>query len=332
MRTIAGKVKNYSSRLNLLPDKGGLLLCAVSGGADSMCLLDIMREISKVNGFDVKAIHFNHGLRGFFADRDEMFVKEYCLRAGIVMNIGRPYVPLISNDENTARKARYAFFAERAAAENASMTAPVAVATAHNADDNAETVLMRLARGSGAKGLSGISPDKEMNLSGSEVRVVRPLLCVTRGEIDAYLDKRSIPHIEDETNSNLNYTRNRIRVDIMPKLREVNPKFSVHTLALSESLTVDDDCLEEFARKFLRNAAFSPQNAVFSRDLFLSEHPAIASRIIRQCAAMFGIEIYREQILETLSIVSQNKGGWIVTLPKGLKIKRNRELIEFTIC
>jgi tRNA(Ile)-lysidine synthase len=190
---------------------GSFVLCAVSGGADSMCLLDILRELSAKRGFRLAVLHFNHKLRGKNADADEDFVRNYCERENIEAVFGTNDVAGYAKaegigTEEAAWALRYRFFEEtarRLGADN--------VATAHNADDNAETVLMNLSRGSGLKGLCGIPPVRGI--------YIRPLLALSRAEIEDYLRARGLPHIVDETNFDPAFTRNRLRMNVIPELQ-----------------------------------------------------------------------------------------------------------------
>ncbi|MDR2530850.1 MAG: tRNA lysidine(34) synthetase TilS, partial [Oscillospiraceae bacterium] len=210
---LTGRVKRYAERRGLLPNQGELLLCGVSGGADSMCMLSLMSELARMRKFEVAAAHFNHGLRGESSERDAHFVRDYCDAHGVRLETGaRTGAAPFGASESESREARYAFFSSAAEKLGA-----IAVATAHNADDNAETLLLQLARGSGS--LPGIAPERVFK---SGLRVVRPMLCATRGEIDAYLAARAVPHVEDESNADSRYARNRVRLEVMPALRAVN--------------------------------------------------------------------------------------------------------------
>lgn len=202
------------------------VLCAVSGGSDSMYMLSVLLE---QGGRRICAAHFNHGMRGAESDSDAQFVKNYCDGLGIECIIGRADSELKSEED--ARNARYAFL-ERARVElNCEL-----IATAHNADDNAETVIFNLARGTGLKGLCGI-PERRGN-------IIRPILNVSRSEIESYLEERGIPHVEDSTNAGLDYSRNIIRHKVMPVLKEINPGFTEAVRRMTLSLRDDESFLE----------------------------------------------------------------------------------------
>ena len=180
-----------SFRFDLIPPGAGVL-CALSGGADSMYLLCRLLEGRERYGWTVYAAHFNHGLRPAAA-RDEDFVRDWCGRQGVPLTTGRADVPAFVRREGLsveegARILRYRFLAETAEAEGLALTA-----TGHHAGDNAETVLMNLIRGCGLNGLTGI-PERRGD-------IVRPMLNVTRREIGDYLKEHGVPHAEDETNA-----------------------------------------------------------------------------------------------------------------------------------
>ena len=212
---------------------GKRVLCAVSGGADSVYLLHRCLEGAAGHGYSVCAAHYNHCLRGAESERDERFVLDMCAALGVECLSESGDVEHFAavnglGTEEAARIMRYDFL-ERAADRLGAET----IATAHSADDNAETMLFALARGSGLKGLCGIPPRRG--------RIVRPMLGVTRGEIEAYLDSRGIDHVEDSTNAALDYSRNKIRALVTPVLREINGEFALAAHRASRLLREDEE-------------------------------------------------------------------------------------------
>jgi tRNA(Ile)-lysidine synthase len=277
-----------------------------------MCLLDIMLRL----GINVTVLHFNHKLRGAASDADERFVRSYCESRGVPYILGCPEV-VLERGENAAREARYAFFARYAKT----------VAVAHTADDNTETMLIRLARGSGSKGIAGIGP---ASMRG-DLKIIRPIICLTRTEVIEYLSINSITHIEDESNADTRFTRNRVRAEVIPVLREINPKLSDHALELAEDLRRDDDYITQQSKAFLAAAEFAPDNLRFDRAAFSALHPAVASRVLISSAEAMGIGLYREHINEALKLTAANKGGWTLEFPKGLRLTCKRNILLFTI-
>ena len=248
---------------------GGHVLCAVSGGADSVYLLCRCLERAGELGYTVSAAHYNHCLRGEESERDERFVRELCEQLGVECFCGHGNVAAYARErglgtEEAARTMRYSFL-EQAAHEVHANT----IATAHSADDNAETMLFALARGSGLKGLAGIPPRRG--------NIVRPMLGITRMEIEGYLSERGIAHVEDSTNAQLDYSRNRIRALVTPVLREINPSFAQAAHRASELLRSDEEFLDSLAVSFL--AAY-PDGRV-SCEALCAQHVSVASRVVR---------------------------------------------------
>lgn len=193
------RIRQYIEHERLLPEQGRVLV-ALSGGADSVALLDILLRL----GYDCRAVHCNFHLRGAESDRDEQFVRRMCEERGTVLRVQHFQTSEYAKEkglsiEMAARALRYAWFEEERMAEDC-----MAIAVAHHANDQAETLLLNLQRGAGLRGIEG--------MHAKNGKVVRPLLCVTREDIMAYLTLRHLPHVEDSTNSDTAYRRNAIRV------------------------------------------------------------------------------------------------------------------------
>lgn len=223
-------------QFGLIPPGGGVL-CALSGGADSMYLLCRLLEGRERYGWRVCAAHLNHGLRET-AGRDEKFVRDWCGRRGVPLAVGFEDVAGYARREGLSveeagRTLRYRFLGQAALEAGCPL-----IATGHHAGDSAETVLMNLIRGCGLKGLAGI-PERRDN-------IVRPMLEVSRGEIEAYLKEHGVPHVEDETNDDVNYTRNKVRHQLLPLLEELNPQAAAHIAAAARRLREDE---EELSRQ-----------------------------------------------------------------------------------
>jgi len=205
---------------------GDPVVCAVSGGADSMALLWAMYLLKDSLQIELSAAHFNHGLRGEESDRDEAFVRQFCRDYGIPLTVGAGKIVAGKKGlEAAAREARYGFFA----------TLPGKIATAHTADDNAETVLMHLVRGTGLKGLGGIAP--------CNGNLIRPMLDITRQEVLHFLTEYSIPFVEDSTNGEDAFLRNRLRHYVMPLLKQENPRLSESISSLAQDLRFEEAAL-----------------------------------------------------------------------------------------
>ena len=259
-------IKEY----DMLP-RGARVLCAVSGGADSMCLLHLLFTGREELGIEVFAAHYEHGLRGAEALRDADFVSAWCARRGIDCAVEHGDAALYAREnglgtEEAARELRYAFL--RRAAEKFSCGR---IATAHNADDNTETMIFNLCRGSGAAGLRGIPPVRG--------ELIRPLLGCTRADIEKYNVENCIEHVEDSSNLSDDYSRNLIRHRVMPALRELNPELSAAAGRASRLLREDERCLDALAEEFIRR--FFDGESLPQEEL--SRLPeAVASRAVRR--------------------------------------------------
>lgn len=248
------------------------VLVGLSGGADSCALLYCMCALSKKYGFSVTACHVHHGLRGDTADRDAEFSREFAKRMQVPFLLEhtnvREYAQRTGQSEELAgREARYRLFVELMKANGIDYTA-----TAHHKNDNAETIIMNFLRGSGIKGLCGI-PYKRG-------RIIRPLLDVSRAEIEAFCREHDILYVTDETNLENKYTRNKIRNILIPELEKMfNPSVTDTLTKNAAVLRQDEDCLSELAvtqyKKYVKD------NGIDIREL-KQMHPAVAGRVIRQ--------------------------------------------------
>ena len=211
-------------------EAGDTVICALSGGADSMALLFGMYLLKEEFEIRLEAAHFNHGLRGAESDAEEVFVREFCDRFDIPLHVGcGSVIPGKKGLEAAARDARYRFF----------QTLCGKIATAHTADDNAETVLMHLVRGTGLKGLGGIAP-----VSG---RLIRPMLTITRQQVLAFLEEYNLRWCTDSSNETDAFLRNRLRHHVMPLLKQENPSLSENVSAMALRLRQDEAALEQMA-------------------------------------------------------------------------------------
>ena len=256
-------------RFDMLP-RGAKVLCAVSGGADSMCLLHLLKSLEAERGIRVAAAHFEHGLRGEESLRDMAFVEDWCRSREIPCVTERGDTRALAAAEHlgleeAARKLRYEFLAR-----TAERLGCARIATAHTADDNAETLLLNLVRGSGTRGLGGIPPRRG--------KIVRPLLETERTEIEAYLAANGVPHVEDSSNGSLAFSRNRLRREILPLLRELNPALNEALGRTAALLRQDDEFLCGIAEEWLENN-FSGESLPLAELRAL--HPAVAARVVR---------------------------------------------------
>ena len=288
------KLLNFCREYHLV-SAGQKVICAVSGGADSMALLWGMYLLREKLGITLACAHYNHGLRGEESYRDEAFVRQFCQDYHIPFHCGRGMVtPGKKGLEAAAREARYGYFA----------ALDGVIATAHTANDNAETVLLHMLRGTGLKGLGGITP-KNGN-------VIRPMLAVTREEVLDFLREYSISYVVDSTNMEDDFLRNRLRHKVMPLLLQENPQFAQNTSRMALRLREDEDYLSSVVPEGL--------DVPELRNL----HPAIRSRAIQIFLAENGIhEPGERQIGAVEAIVFSEKPSASVSFPGGLSVRRS---------
>lgn len=297
--------------------EGSLILCAVSGGADSMCLLHFLNELGGKRGFSVLAAHFNHHLRGAESDRDAAFVSSWCGENGIPCisgggNVGAEALRRGAGIEETARSLRYAFLEKTARERGAER-----IATAHNADDNAETLLLHLTRGSGLQGLTGIPPRRG--------NIVRPLLTTTREEIEAYNRAHGIPHVEDSTNSDTAFARNKLRREVMPVLRGLNPRLVESIAATIKTLRADNDYLNARASELAANALWAEDDLVIDTKYIVRAPRALAPRVVRQLLEQLGDGVFGGGAghLDAVAELSRSDDpSGMLHLPGGILVQR----------
>jgi len=246
MEKLLQKAKETASEFKMI-EKGDSIMVAFSGGADSTALLALLTELKNEYGLTLFAAHLNHGLREA-ADNDEKAARRTAEKLGAPFVSGKAGPPPDSNVEAWARESRYDFLEKKAIEAGASR-----IAVAHTADDSAETMLINLVRGAGLTGLSGIAPVRESGRPG--VAIIRPLIRATRTEIIEYLEGKGLPWVEDESNRDPRFVRNRIRNEVMPVLESMNPAVR-ETLARTAEVTRRElSTLREAGRELLDRAS-----------------------------------------------------------------------------
>ncbi len=235
------KIRNTAEKYNMIKS-GDTVVCGLSGGADSVCLLLSLNQLSAEMNFSLEAIHVNHCLRGEESDRDQQFCHDLCERLNIPFNAVSCDVKGYSEKnglscEEAARELRYGIFREYSMGK--------LLATAHNADDNLETMLLNLIRGTGLKGIAGIPPMRD--------NIIRPLIAVSRLEIEEYLQKCGQDFVTDSTNLTDDYTRNKIRHNIIPLMKELNSSLSETNVRTAEVLRSENQFIDEAVREAVKN-------------------------------------------------------------------------------
>lgn len=300
----------------VLPGRGENVLCAVSGGLDSMCLLHMLDAWCKERDGRVIAAHFHHGLRGKAADRDEAFVREICEAWGIPLAVGRGNVREHAKGEGlsmeeAARNLRYAFLGQAAEEWQCKR-----LYTAHHADDNAETVLLNLVRGTGLAGLTGMDWARD--------GLCRPLLNTTRAELEAYAAEWQIPHVEDETNADPEAaSRNFLRLQVLPLLRELNPRAVEHIGQAARRLRGVDSSLEEDAAARTAHVEVREGRVTLSMDALAAAPAAVQPRMLLRLFDLLGVgrkdigAAHLEALMELSRRTAWGKEGRL-SLPHGV--------------
>ena len=295
------KLREFNRRYRLI-QPGDAIVCAVSGGADSVALLFGLYLLKEEWQLDLSAAHFNHQLRGAESDRDEQFVRDFCAGYGIPLHVGSAQVVTGPKGlEAAARDARYAFL----------RSLPGKIATAHTADDNAETVLMHLVRGTGLKGLGGIMPQNG--------NVIRPMLNITRADVEEFLTEYCVDHITDSSNHTDDFLRNRLRHQVMPLLKGENPRLAENLSATALRLRMDEQALENLA-------AFDGPPQV---ELLRNMAPAVRARALEKFLKNSGVkEPEAVHIRQADALVFSENPSARANFPGGLVIGRNYGILE----
>ncbi len=320
------KIAAFAAEYKML-NKSDKIIVGVSGGADSVCLLLTLLELQKSIGFEMVSVHVNHGLRGEHALRDERYVENLCRQYDIPLEIYREDVELFAKMrkqslEEAGRNVRRAAFQDAL-----SKYSGTKIALAHHKNDSAETMIMNLARGSGLAGLTGIRP-----VSGN---MIRPLLCLTREEIEIFLKNRNIDYCTDETNESDVYTRNRIRGHILPLLEaEVNEKAVSHMADTAEQLGKIWEYMEERTKEYYKTVVKKEDGGLLVSQKLYDRVPEVFrgnlwKEVIKK---MSGKEqdIHRAHI-KSLEELMEKQTGRRTDLPYQLVAKRCYEGISISL-
>ena len=269
------KVKEYIEENMLLEDRDRVLV-ALSGGPDSVCLLHILHMLKDEFKIKLGAIHINHMLRGKESDGDEQYTYNLCEKLGIEYYVRRIDIDYIAKKRNVSievagRDSRYEAFEEIKKEYGYNK-----IAVAHNANDQAETILMRMMRGTGLEGLTGIKPKREGG-------IIRPILCLERISIEKYCDDNLLQPRIDKTNNERIYSRNKVRLDIIPYMKE---NFNSDIIEVMNRMAIllqkDNKCIEDYSQKCYDKYCIMDKSYIkISKELFDIEDEAIITRVIK---------------------------------------------------
>jgi len=330
MNTIKSTIIDRVS--NLLKDIGisekDHIIASVSGGPDSVCMLHLLYILKDTFGYKLTTAHFNHNLRGKESKNDELYVKLLSKYLGIKLFIGQGNVSKEKKEkkittQEAARSLRYNFLFSLKKQIKATY-----IATAHNLDDQAELVLLRIIRGASGTGLSGMSIF-------TFKKIIRPLITTSRKEIIDYLAQQALPYTMDSSNLSTTYLRNQIRLELMPKLEaEFNPKIKQNLFRLAKYLKEDEEFISSFVEKAKKRATISINNLNNCYDIekLKTIHVSIRRRVFIEIFKEGGVKVTRisHRHLEAMDklIFSPKKMGEI-TLPGDIIAVRNDKFIYF---
>ena len=322
------KVTKYIKE-NELISPGDTIVEGISGGADSVCLFLMLEEFKKEMDFSTVAVHVHHGIRNKSADKDQKFVEKLCASKNVELKSFRKDIPLIckitkESEEECGRRIRYEIFDDVCKSyDNAK------IAVAHHMNDQAETVIFRIIRGSGIKGLTGMEAKRD--------NVIRPLLCLKREEIEQYLEENEQSYRIDETNGKIEYSRNYIRKKIMPKLESVRRNAVEHINALSGEASEINSFMEKKANELLDLASKEADRKYITKglsekykaDVLTQAEPILLKFAVRALIVRAGVsikDVTRSHIDSLCEMIEKPKSGEI-HLPKGVTVVKESGIV-----
>lgn len=299
---IRNRVLDYVYNNGLI-EKGDKIIVGVSGGPDSICLLHILYKLRKEMNIDLAAVHINHMLRGEEADKDEEYVKEFCDKLDIKFFSKKININAMAKDngissETAGREARYSYFNE--VMDDIGFNK---IATAHNANDQAETIIMRIMRGTGLEGLGGI-PVKREN------KYIRPILFLNRQDIEAYCNNNNLKPRIDATNLETVYSRNKVRLDILPYMKEnFNPDIVETINRMAMLLQEDNNFIEEKVLEYFEKFCKRNDDYICIDKALFNYKSSIVNRVIRKSISEISGSSYDLELKHVQEIVKLSKLG-----------------------
>jgi tRNA(Ile)-lysidine synthase len=304
-----------------LVSRGDCLILAVSGGADSVCLLHVMHSLKEKLGITLHVAHLDHQLRGEESEADAAYVVRLAGSLDIPVTVSRADVRGFQKKhrlslEEAAREVRYNFLAETAAAVGAE-----AIATGHTQDDQVETIMLHIIRGTGIKGMVGLNAKSLRLLKGHQVNIIRPLLEISRAETEAYCLSRNLVARVDSSNLSLSPLRNRIRQKLLPELKRYNPGF-VESLLRTSNIAADEIDFLDYELEKIWKETVNKQDAslIFHKDKFDMLPNALKRHLLRSAIKhLLGtLKDIEERHIEEMMAVLGKQAGKYINLPYGL--------------
>lgn len=312
------KVRKTMAKFHMFP-RGAKLIVGLSGGADSVALLHLLHSFQEEEDWHITAVHIHHGLRGREADEDARFAEDFCASLGIPCvvkeyDVAKEAKSRGLGEEETGRILRYAAFREAAGIEGR-------IAVAHHRKDQAETVLMRLCRGTGLTGLTGMSPVRG--------DICRPLLFCDREEIEQYCQENHLPWREDATNQQEKYTRNKLRLRVLPLLEEINPKAVAHIAETASLLAAEEDFLEQQAEAFFAQVKLpsAGEEVRLSRERLKALHPAMQRRVLRKAMGTFLQADVSQAQIAAMEELLEKETGKSRNFPAGIRAENRYDAL-----
>lgn len=323
---ITQRVLAYINKNDLI-FRGSHVIVGLSGGTDSVCLFRMLIELREELGISVSAIHIHHGIREVTADRDAEFVRELCEKESVPLTLIHEDIPAKvlqtgESIEECARRVRYEHFDREVKKYENSV-----VAVAHHIDDQAETVLFRMIRGTGIKGLKA--------MRGRNGYIIRPLLCLTREEILDYINYNGIDYCIDETNEDTEYSRNGIRHLVMPELDRICHQASRHISEIADEAAKIDGYLDKKASELYKEAIIEDagKKRMLSVRILTDNDEVIITRTIRMMIGNMTQslkDVTREHVDSVMSLLYKEKSS-MVYLPKELTVLKEGDSLIFTV-
>lgn len=321
------KVLSTINKYNLIED-GDKIVLGISGGPDSICLLHILNRLKEKMDIEIYAAHLNHQIRGLEAQKDALYVSKICDNMGITLFVKSLNVPKYCSDnglsiEEGARKLRYEMFDEIKSKIKANK-----IAVGHNLNDQAETILMRIMRGTGLQGLRGIEYIRENS-------IIRPILDIDRKDIEDYCKHYDLKPRIDKSNLDNIYTRNKIRLELIPYMKDnFNPNVIESIVRMSNSLKSDSDYIECESNIKYNEVSIKDKDSVnIDIKKYISLHKAIKTRILRKAISdLFGDTNFIDQkhIEDIMELENESKLDKKITLPRRMFAYRTKNNIILT--